>query len=88
MRTLYVVAHPEATHHVEGVVGGWHDSALTETGVRDADAIADSLRARISDDGVPGLISSDLRRARDAADIVGAKLGVASAIDPRLREKS
>jgi broad specificity phosphatase PhoE len=29
VRDVYVVAHPEATHHVEGVVGGWHDSQLT-----------------------------------------------------------
>lgn len=29
MRTLLVVTHPEATHHVEKVVGGWHDSRLT-----------------------------------------------------------
>ncbi|WP_291799342.1 hypothetical protein [Brevibacterium sp.] len=29
MRTLCVVTHPEATHHVHELVGGWHDSELT-----------------------------------------------------------
>ncbi|MFI9771920.1 histidine phosphatase family protein [Streptomyces sp. NPDC052415] len=44
MRTLYVVTHPEATHHVEGVVGGWHDSQLTPVGVRAAVSIAQALQ--------------------------------------------
>ncbi|WSB66685.1 histidine phosphatase family protein [Streptomyces decoyicus] len=46
MRTLYVVTHPEATHHVEGVVGGWHDSQLTPSGIRAALSIAQALRPR------------------------------------------
>lgn len=29
MRTVFVVTHPEATHHVEDRVGGWFDSQLT-----------------------------------------------------------
>ena len=29
VRTIHVVVHPEATHHIERVVGGWHDSRLT-----------------------------------------------------------
>ncbi|MFJ3637931.1 phosphoglycerate mutase family protein [Streptomyces sp. NPDC090112] len=49
MRTLYVVTHPEATHHVEGVGGGWHDSQLTPAGVRAAGSIARALRDRITD---------------------------------------
>jgi probable phosphoglycerate mutase len=47
MRTLYVVTLPEATHHVEGVVGGWHDSQLTPVGVRAAVSIAQALRAQV-----------------------------------------
>lgn len=30
MERVYVVTHPEASHHVTGIVGGWHDSRLTE----------------------------------------------------------
>lgn len=36
MRNIYIVAHPEASHHTEGVVGGWYDSVLTERGIRHA----------------------------------------------------
>jgi len=38
-RCIYVVTHPEATHHVAGVVGGWHDSDLTAQGRRHAEVI-------------------------------------------------
>jgi len=47
VRNIYLVVHPEATHHLEGVVGGWHDSQLTPAGERAAASIAGALRARI-----------------------------------------
>lgn len=62
MRTLYVVTHPEATHHVEGVVGGWYDSQLTSAGVRTAVSIAQALRSQIPDGAEVELFSSDLQR--------------------------
>ncbi|WP_405676610.1 histidine phosphatase family protein [Streptomyces sp. NBC_01511] len=88
MRTLHVVTHPEATHHVEGVVGGWHDSRLTPAGVRAAFAIARALRDRIPHGTEVELFSSDLRRTSRTADEVGELLGVKPVLDPRLREKS
>lgn len=36
MRHLYVVTRTEATHHVDNIVGGWHDSQLTPNGKRAA----------------------------------------------------
>ena len=50
-RTVLVVTHPEATHHVEGLVGGQFDSTLTPRGERDAAAIAAALRDRIDGSG-------------------------------------
>jgi probable phosphoglycerate mutase len=88
MRCLYVVTHPEATHHVERVVGGWHDSELTPAGARAAESIADALRARIPDDAEVELYTSDLKRTRQTAVVVGDRLGVEPISDPRLREKS
>jgi probable phosphoglycerate mutase len=88
MRTLYVVTHPEATHHVEGVVGGWHDSHLTPTGFRAADAIARELRSRIPEGSQVELYSSDLQRTRQTADAVAAMFHVKPHLDARLREKS
>ncbi|WP_164716137.1 histidine phosphatase family protein [Streptomyces sp. WAC 06738] len=88
VRTLYVVTHPEATHHVEGVAGGWHDSRLTPTGVRAAASIAQRLRAQIPDGAEVDLFSSDLRRTRQTAQKVAELLGVKPILDHRLREKS
>ncbi|CAM5242513.1 putative phosphoglycerate mutase [Streptomyces spiroverticillatus] len=88
MRTLYVVTHPEATHHVEGVVGGWHDSHLTPAGLRAADAIARALRDRIPEDTEVEVHSSDLHRTRETADAIAALFHVKPHLDPRLREKS
>ncbi|MFX0579592.1 histidine phosphatase family protein [Nocardia nepalensis] len=88
MRTLYVIAHPESTHHVDGLVGGWYDAQLTPAGLRAAAAIAEALRARIPEQVDVELFSSDLRRASHAATVIGERLGVRPVLDPRLREKS
>ena len=88
MRTLYVVTHPEASHHIEKVVGGWHDSVLTDVGHRAAAAIAESLWERIPE-GVPvELYTSDLQRTLQTAKVVGARFGLEPVPDKRLREKS
>lgn len=71
MRTIYVVAHPEATHRVEGVVGGWHDSQLTPAGARAAASIAEALRSMIPGAAQVELFSSDLQRARQTAQSRG-----------------
>ncbi|AZM51489.1 histidine phosphatase family protein [Streptomyces sp. WAC 01529] len=88
MRSLYVIAHPEATHHLERVVGGWHDSRLTPAGRTAAAAIARALRAEIPEGAEVELVSSDLRRARETARAAGELLGVEPVLDRRLREKS
>ncbi|MEU5870942.1 histidine phosphatase family protein [Glycomyces sp. NPDC047369] len=88
MRTLYVVTHPEAVHHVEGVVGGWHDSTLTARGAAAAQAIAAALRSQVPDGAEVGLWSSDLRRTAQTAEAIGAAFGIRPVLDRRLREKS
>ena len=88
MRNVYVVVRPEATHHVEGVVGGWHDSQLTPAGTRAAASIADALRAEIRGDARVDVFTSDLQRALQTARIVCDRLQVEPLVDQRLREKS
>ncbi|WP_434739482.1 histidine phosphatase family protein [Micromonospora sp. SH-82] len=88
MRELYVVTHPEATHHVDGLVGGWYDSDLTDRGAAHAERIAAALAGRLSEAGVVDVFSSDLLRARRTAEILGQRLGVGVVLDPDLREKS
>jgi probable phosphoglycerate mutase len=87
-RAIFVVTHPEATHHVEGLVGGWHDSDLTPRGLQHADAIAQTLASELHGVAGPEVFSSDLLRARRTAEPIAAALGTVAAFDQRLREKS
>ncbi len=83
-----MVTHPEAEHHIAGLVGGWHDSVLTERGRAQATAVARRLRGLIPGGAGIEVVSSDLLRTRETADIVAAELDVTPALDERLREKS
>ncbi|KZC94487.1 MULTISPECIES: histidine phosphatase family protein [Clavibacter] len=86
MREILLVTHPEATHHVEGRVGGWHDSELTPRGRDQADRIADAVAARVP--AGTSILTSDLRRTRQTADAVAARVGGRPVAVPELREKS
>ncbi|MFD6857074.1 histidine phosphatase family protein [Rhodococcus sp. NPDC060090] len=88
MKRVYVVTHTEAMHHVEGLVGGWHDSELTARGVEDACATAARLREIIPTDRVPALYTSDLARARQTARPIADLFGIEPVLLRDLREKS
>lgn len=88
VRRVSVVTHPEATHHVDGLVGGQFDSDLTPYGERQAEAVAGALRARIAPGASVAVVASDLRRTHRTADVVAGALGVVPVLDARLREKS
>lgn len=88
MRRLYVVTHPEAEHHLSGQVGGWWDSALTERGKRQADAIAARIRELVPGGAEVALHSSDLTRTAQTASAIGDLLGVPPILTAGLREKS
>ena len=87
-RTVHLVTHPESTHHVDGLVGGWYDSDLTDSGRHAAWSIAAALRDRIPEQATVRVHASDLRRARATAEHIAARLGVDVRTDPDLREKS
>ena len=88
MRNLYLVTHPEATHHVDGLVGGWFDSDLTDRGLAHAAHIADALAGRLPAGAGVEVFSSDLLRARRTAEVVAKRFGVDVVLDADLREKS
>lgn len=87
-KRLYVVTHPEATHHVEGLVGGWHDSDLTPLGLERAERIAKRLRRTISDLAYPEVFTSDLQRCLRTAQIIAAALHAPVVPTQDLREIS
>ena len=94
LTTLHLVTHPEATHVVEGLVGGWYDADLTPRGRTQAAALAAELEARLARALTAGervaVVSSDLRRCRRTAERLVASLGAAARLrlDPDLREQS
>ena len=87
MRDVYVVTRPEATHDVDGLVGGWSDAQLTERGHRHAQDVAHRLRELIPEGTPVEVYTSDLLRARQTAWAVGEVLGVDPLPLPGLRER-
>jgi len=63
---------------------GFHDTPLNDTGRRQAHELAERVAAL--EDPVCSLWASDLSRARETAEIVGARIGLDPRLDPRLRE--
>jgi probable phosphoglycerate mutase len=61
---------------------GWTDTPLNDTGRGQARELAD----RVAGDEIASLWASDLSRARETAEIVGARIGLEAVLDSRLRE--
>jgi probable phosphoglycerate mutase len=86
-RDIYVVTHAQSEHHVQGVVGGWHDTSLTELGRRQADLIAGRITELVGAAPVE-VWASDLKRAAETAGPIAGRLGVEPRLLSDLREKS
>jgi broad specificity phosphatase PhoE len=63
---------------------GFRDTPLNDTGREQAHELADRIAAE--PEPIRSLWSSDLSRARETAEIVGANVGLVPRLDPRLRE--
>jgi broad specificity phosphatase PhoE len=77
-----LIRHAESIWNAEERWQGQADPPLSERGVAQAEAIAHALPQQRAD----ALLCSDLRRARQTAEIVGRALGLEPQPDPRLRE--
>jgi 2,3-bisphosphoglycerate-dependent phosphoglycerate mutase/probable phosphoglycerate mutase len=82
LRRIILLRHGQTDFNVTGRMQGHLDSILTPVGHEQAAAAAPVLAAL----GPDRLISSDLRRAADTADVVGAACGLPVKFDARLRE--
>jgi broad specificity phosphatase PhoE len=69
---------------------GFRDTPLNDTGRRQARELAGKVAGASgpthSGDGIASLWASDLSRARETAEIVGERIGLAPVLDARLRE--
>ncbi|OLC10273.1 MAG: hypothetical protein AUH39_02540 [Chloroflexi bacterium 13_1_40CM_67_9] len=80
--TFYFVRHGESEGNAARVFTGQTDSPLTERGRRQAEAVADEL-ANVKFDRI---VSSDLSRTRDTADVIAKRHGMRVEVVPELRE--
>lgn len=81
---VVLARHGETDDNVEPLrFQGFRDTPLNATGRAQAHALA----ARIADEGtIRSVWASDLSRARETAETVGAAIGLPVHFDPRLRE--
>ena len=80
--TFYFVRHGESEGNAARVFTGQTDSPLTPRGRMQAAAVAEEL-AKIKFDRI---VSSDLSRTRDTADVIAKRQGKRVEIVPELRE--
>ncbi|MEW5721334.1 MAG: histidine phosphatase family protein [Chloroflexota bacterium] len=82
MTTLVLIRHGQTDWNVEGRWQGQTDLPLNDRGRQEAQRVAQDLGAF----EFAALYSSDLRRALETAQIIGAALGLAVTPERRLRE--
>lgn len=80
---LFAVRHGETEWNLTGRQQGHLDSRLSQRGVEQAEELARGLAER----GIETIYSSDLGRAFQTAEIIGARLGLPVHPDRRLRER-
>jgi broad specificity phosphatase PhoE len=80
---VLLARHGETDDNIEPIrAQGFADTPLNDTGRGQAAELAE----RMSTQGVASLWASDLSRARETAEIVGARIGLSPRLDWRLRE--
>jgi probable phosphoglycerate mutase len=80
---ILLARHGETNDNLEPFrFQGFTDTPLNDTGRRQAHALAE----QVADGRIASLWSSDLSRARETAEIVGARIGLTPTLDARLRE--
>jgi glucosyl-3-phosphoglycerate phosphatase len=82
LRRIILLRHGQTDYNVAGRMQGHLDSVLTPAGHEQAAEAAPVIAAL----GPDRVISSDLRRAVDTAEVVGAACGLPVKFDARLRE--
>jgi probable phosphoglycerate mutase len=81
---VHLLRHGETAWNALRRMQGHADAPLNDAGRSQARASGD----RLATAGIARIVSSDLSRARDTADVVARAAGLATTLDPRLREQA
>lgn len=85
LRGVLLARHGQTNDNLEPLrFQGFRDTPLNDTGRAQAGELAEQVAAR--PEAIRSLWSSDLSRAHETAEIVGARIGLQPRLDPRLRE--
>lgn len=87
MKTIITIQHTQSIHHTNGMVGSWTDWDLSELGKEQAQRIGETM-AKEFQGWKFVMYSSDLKRAKQTAEIVGNHLGLEPILAKELRERN
>jgi len=80
---IVLARHGETDDNIEPIrIQGWVDTPLNDTGRAQAAELAE----RVEGEGITSIWSSQLSRAKETAEIVGRRIGLAPKVDARLAE--
>jgi probable phosphoglycerate mutase len=79
---IYLARHGETDDNARRIVQGWIDTPLNERGREQARELAE----RVSGLGIAAIWTSQLSRALETAQIIGAAVGIQPRVDDRLAE--
>jgi len=84
LKQIILVRHGQAENNLHNFIGGWSDVQLTELGKKQAQAVAHRLEEELK--GSYKIFSSDLKRAKQTAEIICRKLNITPTYAMELRE--
>lgn len=87
MKTIITIQHTESVHHTNGMVGSWTDWDLSDMGRKQAERIGEKMAKEFQGWNFV-MYTSDLKRAKQTAEIVGQHLGVRPILKKELRERN
>jgi len=87
MTEIWFIRHGETAWNVERRMQGWQDIVLNDTGIAQAERLADRLLGEAAQTPFGALYSSDLLRARFTAMPIAERLGLKIRSEPGIRER-
>lgn len=83
---IWLIRHGETSWNAEQRLQGWRDIPLNEEGTKQAQSIQQYLKQNPLE--LDAILSSDLQRAIQTAEIAFSGMGLAVEQDPKLRERN